>query len=138
MRYILSNYLQSAKHTYKGFALCYLYFAKEHKELFKFLYLRKREVKETLDDINYDQAIALLAEALQLPLSTTKELHQRMQMYCYSLGVMIATNYQEYSYEQIDAELSNIFRIMLLYYKNITNEADFNYWLNKTHHLHYQ
>ncbi|MDY5252161.1 MAG: TetR/AcrR family transcriptional regulator [Erysipelotrichaceae bacterium] len=138
VKYIQNNYLQQPKKTYKDFALCYLYFAKEHKELFKFLYLRKRNGMKELDDINYELAISFLAESLDLDTKIAKDLHQRMQIYCYSLGVMIATDYQEYSYDQINTELSHIFRIMLSYYKQITNEQDFGYWLDKTHHLYYK
>ena len=138
VKYFQDRYLQSQKESYKDFALCCLYFAKQHKELFKFLYLRKREGNFGLDDINYDQAISLLAEVLKISPVIAKQLHHRMQVYCYSLGVMIATDYQEYTYEQINEELSDIFKIILSHYKKIDNEEEFQFWLDKTHHLYYK
>ena len=60
---------------------------------------------------------------------------KKMQYYCYSLGVMIASNYLELNENQINQELSEFFKILLKYYKNITNEEEFNYWLKKSHNL---
>ena len=48
---------------------------------------------------------------------------------------MIASNYLELNENQINQELSEIFKILLKYYKNITNEEEFNYWLKKSHNL---
>ncbi len=133
--YINEQYLRTTQISYKAFALSFLYFAKDHKELFKFFYLRRRAALFEMEDINQKKIVSLLADALELSVKTAGELHQKMQTYCYALGVMLASGYQEMSEEQIDKELVDAFRIVLYYYKNIQTKEMYEYWLERTHHL---
>lgn len=133
--YISECYLKTTQISYKAFALSFLYFAKDHKELFKFFYLRRRFSLFEVEDINQKKIVSLLAKALELPMNTAAQLHQKMQTYCYALGVMLASGYREMSEEQIDEELVDTFRIVLCYYKNIQTKEEYEYWLEKTHHL---
>ena len=54
--YAAKRYLHFSAGSYKDFALGFLRFAQTEKELFKFLYLRRRGPGETLlDDANYEE-----------------------------------------------------------------------------------
>lgn len=134
INYINTNYLKTKAITYKDYALFFLNFAKTEKALFMFIYVRNRK-NNIIDDINYDDIINSLSLSLEISIDKAKQMHKKMQYYCYSLGVMIASNYLELNENQISQELSEIFKILLKYYKNITNEDEFKYWLKKSHNL---
>lgn len=134
INYINTYYLKTKAITYKDYALFFLNFAKIEKALFMFIYVRNRK-NNIIDDINYDDIINSLSLSLEISIDKAKQMHKKMQYYCYSLGVMIASNYLELNENQINQELSEFFKILLKYYKNITNEEEFNYWLKKSHNL---
>lgn len=134
--YAEEKYLCFSFTNYKEFATAFLGFAKEEKELFKFLYLRKRENTETpIDDINYKKTIELLTSNLELDSESAKALHKWMQYYCYTTGVMIATDYRDPTAEEIGKELTDLYIIMLRHYKSIQSEDELNFWLSKSRNL---
>lgn len=134
--YAEEKYLCFSFTNYKEFATAFLGFAKKEKELFKFLYLRKRENTETpIDDINYKKTIELLSSNLELDSESAKALHKWMQYYCYTTGVMIATDYRDPTDEEIGKELTDLYIIMLRHYKNIESQDELNFWLSKSRNL---
>lgn len=134
--YAEEKYLCFTFTNYKEFATAFLGFAKKEKELFKFLYLRKRENTETpIDDINYKKTIELLSSNLELDSESAKVLHKWMQYYCYTTGVMIATDYRDPTDEEIGKELTDLYIIMLRHYKNIESQDELNFWLSKSRNL---
>lgn len=134
--YAEEKYLCFTFTNYKEFATAFLGFAKKEKELFKFLYLRKRENTETpIDDINYKKTIELLSSNLELDSESAKALHKWMQYYCYTTGVMIATDYRDPTDEEIGKELTDLYIIMLRHYKNIESQDELNFWLSKSRNL---
>lgn len=130
------RYLRFTSGNYKAFAMAFLRFAQTEKELFKFLYLRRRNPEENLlDDVNYDITVELLSYNLEMTPQEAREMHQRMQYYCYALGVMIATDYREISQEELERELTEFYRIMLGHYKKVKGEAELQYWLDRSRNL---
>lgn len=84
-------------------------FAQTQKELFKFLYLRKRKNGEKIiDDVNYDATIALLSKNLEMTETQAKDMHRWMQYYCYTQGVMLATDYRDLSLQEMGKELTEL------------------------------
>lgn len=134
--YAREQYLRITAKNYKEYALAFLRFARAEKNMFRFLYLRERTPGETLmEDINYDETIRLLRKNLELSLDEAQSMHRRMQYYCYSIGVMLATGYLDFSEEAIDRELTEFYSIILRYYKSIKNEQELVYWLGKSRNL---
>ena len=59
--YVRQRYLQFRCSNYKEFGRHFLNFARQEKELFRFVYLRRRDPGETLlDDINCEETVRLL------------------------------------------------------------------------------
>ena len=130
-----AKYLHFSAGSYKDFALGFLNFAQTEKELFKFLYLRRRPGQLLLDDANYDETIRLLQRNLEMSEPQARELHRRMQFQCYALGVMMATDYLEMSPDQISRELTDFYRIMLRHYKSVQSDEELQVWLERSRHL---
>ena len=129
------KYIQVHPQRYMDFGLALLHFAKREKELFKFIFIRSRDKEEQIEDVNYDLTIKLLCENLDMDTRRAEELHKKMQYYTYSMAVMIATGYRDISEEEMDWELTDIFRIMLRHYKKIDNQEECDYWLERARNL---
>lgn len=135
-KYASEKYLRFRFTNYKELAIAFLTFAKKEKELFKFLYLRRRDSGEKLpDDINYTITVELLSKNLEMDPQRAKDMHHWMQYYCYTMGVMMATDYRDLSSEEISHELTELYSIMLRHYKEVKSEEELQYWLNKSRNL---
>lgn len=134
--YVREHYLQFRCSNYKEFGRHFLNFARQEKELFRFVYLRRRDPGEKLlEDINFDETIRLLSQNLEMTPETARRMHHQMQMRCYGLGVMLATDYCEMSEEDIGRELTEFYCIILRHYKGITDDAQLQYWLGRSRNL---
>lgn len=135
-KYASEKYLRFSFTNYKELAIAFLSFAKKEKELFKFLYLRRRDSGEKLpDDINYTVTVELLSKNLNMDPQRAKDMHHWMQYYCYTMGVMIATDYRDLTAEEMNRELTELYSIMLRHYKEVKSEEELQYWLNKSRNL---
>lgn len=74
------------------------------------------------EDPNQTETIRRLAVSLQLSQDAAAEMHRRMQYYSYSMAVMMATDYLEFSEQQVSRELTEYYRIILSYYKQVKSE----------------
>ena len=122
--------------SYKQVALSFLQFARREKNLFQLVYLRRRvEGKKLFEDPNEAQTIRKLELNLELPEGQAAEMHRRMQYYCYSMAVMMATGYLDFSEEEISRELTEYYRIILSYYKQTKSEEELQHWLDRSRNL---
>lgn len=134
--YAEEKYLRFSFTNYKELALAFLEFAQTQKELFKFLYLRKRKNGEKIiEDVNYDATVKLLSKNLEMTEKQAKDMHRWMQYYCYTQGVMLATDYRDLSIEEMGKELTELFSIMLRHYKAVKSEEELQFWLEKARNL---
>ena len=134
--FVRENYLLGDAESYKDIALSFLHFSRSEQNLFRLVYLRQREKGETLfEDPNELQTVRKLAVNLELSLQLAAELHKRMQYYCYSMAVMMATGYLSFSEEELSEELTEYYRIVLSYYKQVKSEEELQYWLSRSRNL---
>ena len=136
MTYIRENYLREDADSYKQVALSFLHFARCEKNLFQLVYLRQRAAGETLfEDPNEDKTIHKLEVNLELSQEQAAKMHRRMQYYCYSMAVMMATGYLNFSEDEISKELTEYYRIILSYYKQVKSEEELQHWLMRSRNL---
>lgn len=134
--YVRETYLRADAGSYKDVALSFLHFACTEQNLFRLVYLRQRDPNETLfEDPNQAQTIAKLAEHLELTTQIATEMHRRMQYYSYSMAVMMATGYLTFTQEEISQELTQYYRIILSYYKQVKSEEELQHWLERSRNL---
>ena len=124
--YVREHYLRAQASSYKQVAVSFLNFARSQKNLFRLVYLRQRPAGETrFEDPN----------APEMNREKAADLHRRMVYYCYSMAVMMATGYLEFSEEEIDRELTEYYRIVLSYYKQVKSEEELQHWLYRSRNL---
>lgn len=134
--YVREHYLREDADSYKQVALSFLHFAQREKNLFQLVYLRQRAAGETLfEDPNERQTIHKLEVNLELSQEQAAEMHRRMQYYCYSMAVMMATSYLNFSEENLNEELTEYYCIILSYYKQVKSEKELQHWLERSRNL---
>lgn len=122
--------------SYKQVALSFLQFARREKNLFQLVYLRRRvEGERFFEDPNEAQTIRKLQVNLELTARQAAEMYRRMQYYCYSMAVMMATGYLNFSEEEVSRELTEYYRIILSYYKQTKSERELQHWLERSRNL---
>ena len=77
----------------------------------------------------------LLSKNLEMTETQAKDMHRWMQYYCYTQGVMLATDYRDLSLEEMGKELTELFSIMLRHYKAVKSEEELQFWLEKARNL---
>ena len=134
--YVRERFLREDAGSYKNVALSFLRFAQREKNLFRLVYLRQRASGETFfEDPNEAQTIQKLCVNLELAPKAAAQMHRRMQYYCYSMAVMMATGYLDFTETQIGGELTEYYRIVLSYYKQVKSEEELQRWLERSRNL---
>ena len=93
------------------------------------------EGERFFEDPNEAQTIRKLQVNLELTARQAVEMHRRMQYYCYSMAVMMATGYLNFSEEEVSRELTEYYRIILSYYKQTKSEQELQHWLERSRNL---
>lgn len=114
-RYLAARFRSAAgSKIYKSYGMAYLTFAREEPELFKYLYLSPRKPKEQVkEEVNYEQIIETMIIEYGFTRRAAEDFHTMMSLFCYSIGVMIATGYQSFSDSDLDYLLDKEFMILL-------------------------
>ncbi len=136
MAYVREQYLRADASSYKQVALSFLRFAQREKNLFRLVYLRQRRAGETIfEDPNQSETIRKLGASLEISSQIAAEMHRRMQYYSYSMAVMMATGYLDFTEKEISQELTEYYRIILSYYKQVKSEEELQHWLERSRNL---
>lgn len=95
---------------YMAYGLGYLCFAREEKELFRYLYMRRRPGGGlTIEDVNRPQILEVMMDRYGIPEETAARLHFDMMIYAHGLAALINTGYMDINEEQIIERLQTEF-----------------------------
>lgn len=97
-------YIENSKYSpYIAYGLGFLSFAKEEKQLFRYLYMHDRRGGggQSIDDVNAPDIIKVLSEDYGIPKETALRFHHDMAIYSYGLAVMLNTGYMDMNEKQI-------------------------------------
>ena len=96
--------------AYKASGIAYIRFAKEEKELFKFLYMRDRTSEAIPEAITFgDEMESFVQNYTGLDQETAKLFHLGMWVYVHGLATMVATDYLNLDWELISRLLSDAY-----------------------------
>lgn len=95
---------------YMAYGLGFLSFAKEEKELFRYLYMQDRHGGgQSIEDVNAPEIIRVMAQQYGIPENTALRFHYDMSIYSYGLAVMLNTGYIDMDEEQLIERLQTQF-----------------------------
>ena len=107
----LKKEAESGKYPpYKAYGMAYIRFAKEEKELFKFLFMRDRSGKELIPTLDFDASIEMIMSANDLSKEKATLMHLEMWTCVHGIGTMLATSFLELDGELISDMLSDVYQ----------------------------
>ncbi len=96
---------------YKASGMAYIRFAKEEKELFKFMFMRDRREEER--DENSEQELLhyskILSQKFDLSEESARKFHLEMWVYVHGIATMVATDYLDWEWDFISETLSDVY-----------------------------
>lgn len=102
---------------YKAYGLGYIRFAREEKQLFRYLYLRDREEgARMIEDVNAPEIGQTLRENYGMTEETAEKLHFDMAVYSYGLAVTVNSGYLHMTDEEISECLDREFYALAYVY----------------------
>ena len=107
----IKNEVESGKYpVYKSFGMAYIRFAKEEKELFKFLFMRDRTGGEMAPSPDFEEAVQLIMQANGVTEETARLIQLEMWTCVHGIGTMLATSYLPLEWELIGDMLTDIYQ----------------------------
>lgn len=95
---------------YKASGMAYIRFAREEKEIFKFLFMRDRSC-ETVDymEADFTDSVYFIHKQLGITYEEATIFHMEMWVYVHGVATMLATSYLDLEYEEISDMLTDAF-----------------------------
>ena len=92
---------------YKASGMAYIRFAKEERELFKFLFMRDRSKENYVENwADIDDIVSIIQKNLGLDREDARMFHVEMWIFVHGIAVMLVTSYSNWSEENISELLS--------------------------------
>ena len=95
---------------YKAFGMAYIRFAREEKELFKFLFMRDRTDDDTSPDSDFEQSVQIIMENTGLSREKAMLMHLEMWIAVHGIATMHATSFLTLDWELISNVISDIYQ----------------------------
>lgn len=94
---------------YKAIGMGYIRFAKEEKELFKFLFMRNRAVEYDWEKNSFEKSTYILMQNYGLYKDGANKLHTEMWVCVHGIATMLATGYLDWDWETVSEMISDVF-----------------------------
>ena len=95
---------------YKAFGMAYIRFAKEEKELFKFLFMRDRRGQDLSPTADFEASVEILMASCNVSRETAKLMHLEMWAFVHGIATMLATSFLELDWDLISDMLSDVYQ----------------------------
>ncbi len=107
----LKNEAESGKYPkYKAFGMAYIRFAKQEKELFKFLFMRDRRGKDLSPSPDFTASVKMIMNANAVTKEKAELMHLEMWSCVHGIGVMLATSFLTLDSELVGEMLTDIYQ----------------------------
>ncbi len=96
--------------VYKSFGMAYIRFAKEEKELFKFLFMRDRGGAELSPTSDFNTSVEMIMSANGITREKAELMHLEMWACVHGIATMSATSFLELDEELISTMISDVYQ----------------------------
>ena len=122
-KFIESEMASGKYPEYKSIGMGYIRFAAEEPELFKYLFMRRRDGEATeYEKFSYDASAMVIMKNYGLYKSDAEVLHAEMWIFVHGIAAMIATGYQKWDGELISRMLTDAYKGFISQIKNGGNK----------------
>lgn len=94
---------------YKAIGMGYIRFAKEEKELFKYLLMRNRAEESGFETGSFDKSTYVIMKNYGLYKDEASKLHAEMWLFVHGIATMFATGYLDWNWEYISEMMTDVF-----------------------------
>ena len=106
--------LENARNTgkypaYKAMGMEYIRFAREEKELFKFLFMCDRSNESATRTDDFEDAVKIISSSLGIPTDIARIIHLEVWTSVHGIATMLATSFLELDEELISNMLSDVY-----------------------------
>ena len=95
---------------YKAFGMAYIRFAKEEKNLFKFIFMCDRKGNAIVPTVDFNTSIEIIMKSNGITKEKAELFHLEMWSCVHGIGTMIATSFLELDWELISKMISDIYQ----------------------------
>lgn len=95
---------------YKAFGMAYIRFAKEEKELFRFLFMRNRSGKEISPTADFEASVELLRKLHSISREQAERMHMEMWVCVHGIATILTTSFVELDRSLISDMLTDIYQ----------------------------
>ena len=95
---------------YKASGMAYISFAKDERELFKLLFMSKREKSvQHNENEHWAEITELISSIYNVTMSQADELHSKMWIFVHGIATMCATDFLEFDEQNISQMISDVY-----------------------------
>ena len=94
---------------YKAIGMGYIRFAKEEKELFKYLLMRNRKEETEWEGESFDKSTYIIMKNYGLYKDDAHKLHSEMWICVHGIATMFATGYLDWDWETVSEMVTDVF-----------------------------
>ncbi len=106
----IKNEIESEKYPeYKAIGIGYIRFAKEEKELFKYLLMRNRKDECEWQDASFDKSTYIIMKNYGLYKDEAQKLHAEMWIFVHGIATMFATGYLDWEWDTVSEMITDVF-----------------------------
>lgn len=98
---------------YKSIGMGYIGFARQEKEIFKYLFMRNRAGKDGLGEDSFDKDAMAIMKNYGLYKDEAVRLHAEMWVFVHGIATMCATGYLDWEQETVSAMLTDVYQGLL-------------------------
>lgn len=111
----INDEIAKSKHPkYKASGMAYISFAKNERELFKLLFMSKREKKaQKNDNLHWKDMTSHVSESNNLSIKQAEDFHSKMWIFVHGIATMCATDFLEFDEQEIGDMLTDIYNPLL-------------------------
>ena len=95
---------------YKAVGIGYIRFAVEEPELFKFLFMRKRESEDSFEKNSFDKSTFLIMKNYGLYKDDAFKLHAEMWIFVHGIATMFATGYLDWDWDTVSDMVTDAYQ----------------------------
>lgn len=95
---------------YKAIGMGYVRFAKEEKELFKYLMMRNRSKDSDWEAESFDKPTYLIMQNYGLYKDNAQKLHAEMWIFVHGIASMFATGYLDWNWDTVSEMITDVFK----------------------------
>ena len=107
----IKSEVESQKYPpYKAFGMAYVRFAKEEKELFRFLFMRDRRGEDLSPSSDFEESVQMIMKANDVTKETAMLMHMELWVCVHGIATLLVTSFLPIEWELVSDMLTDVYQ----------------------------